>query len=583
MITSLSLKIREAYPQVHAALSSKELWSPKFALFAFINYLIAVLALDILAQPSNRWPWNIFSESVALVCLYSLGLVIRFVLFRVVPNQHPGAALNCVLILFLAVTKNVVVSLLVNLHDTFDLGRLIRDIFNGLLAGVFIGGLFVAIFSAQLFYYQKLIILEQKRRELERSLSNYDTDMVQHRNSLKGMANDALKARFEEIASALGRGKVLSKIVEKLKVAIDNGVLPLIGDFNETTTLAREEAELATAEKVIEPIRLRPEFRLDARPVATWLAASITLCVLVPFINPDDGLLHGALAAISLSILIWWAKNINFITNDFRLTILAIAILNGTISAGYSSGFSFGSEFVATLFLVTVAGGGIQAIFMIGSSVDRASSLLVNELEQTVQGLQKVTRLLQRDRWIEQQKWAKLLHGKVQAILTACIIQISSTNRHSNQLRAEIESSLAKALAILQSAKFRKVNFALERKQMTRAWAGVCALKIEIEAEIEDIFRQDVNLEYVCNLAIKEITSAAFSLFASRSVTFTFFTNKFNQVELRADCENEIRLEESTREQLASINFLASTLQENHIAGKVILSVTFESNARLLA
>lgn len=587
-MASLSLKFREGYPQIHAALSSKELWGFRFALFAFINYLIAVLALNIIAKPVSEWPWLLFSETVALITLFLLGLLVRFILGIIFKDRQPGVATNSMLIIFLGVEKNVVVSIMLALENTFDFGRLARDIFNGVLAGVFIGGLFVVIFGAQLFYHQKLANLRQKRQELELSLANYETHLNQHRELLRNMAKDALKSRFEEIASALGRGGALSQVVGKLKVTIDQGVAPLIGEFNERRFQTINQEEVEKTPPLLQPIRVKPEFHLDSRPIASWIAATVTLCVLMQFIYPADGLLKGALAAISLSILIWLAKNHNFklfksLTRNPWMTIFAISLSNGTISAGLASGFSLSPAFAATFFLVSVASAGIQTTFVVGGSVDRASSLLVDELEQTVQGLQKVNLLLQRDRWIEQQKWAKLLHGRVQAILTACIIQISSTKRHSKQLRADMELSLAKALAILKSGKFRKVNFASERKQLIRAWSGVCDVKIEIEPSTQALFKEDENLEYVCNLATKEITSAAFSVFASRAVAFTLFTNRFNQVALRAECENESRLDGNIREQLINVSFLSSSLQEDQTAGRVILSVTFESNAGLLA
>lgn len=588
MITNPVRKFRNSFPQYFAALNSKEIWGKELAFYALANYTLAVVGVWVIPNANEKLPWIVFSEIAAYLLLLALGVIVRFSLKKRFASIQPGAMLNVCLFVTLGVIKNAFGSILIYLHDAFEWSRLLRDVVNGVVAGLFIGLLFVVLFGVRLYNFQKLNSLDESRSKLEYLLANFDSEITSHRKRLAELASNVLGPQFQAVAESLGQTKQHKLIQAKLESAIQQGVRPLIGEiesypFQSSSQAAKLDSRISTS-----PMRLKPDFALDARPLALWLSAVTTLSVLLQFIHGAGGALRGVIAAavlpmFTVAIARLRGQAANLINNNYKITILAMSLATASFIAFSASGSVSNKDFWATFVLSTFGALGLQSLFIYGGSVDRATSLVVEELEQVVANLESANRLLQRDMWVEQKKWSRMLHGKVQALLTSCIIKLSSASKVTPELQIEIERSIADALRLIKSGRTDKFTLTKALSELKSAWAGVCEITVSMSAEANITLTNDQNLAFVCNVAVKEIISKSFSEFETRRVDVRFSMNNSKQLCLNAELlENRTTTENSTLD-VSALTMLVSQIEQSAADGEIHVKAIFETDLTLHA
>ena len=588
MITKTVRYFRKNYPQYFAALNSKEIWGKELALYALANYALAVVGVWVIPYSNADLPWVVFSEIAAYLLLVVLGLIVRFWLNSRFAPRQPGALLNICLFVTLGVLKNAFGSILIYLHEAFEWSRLLRDVFNGVVAGLFIGLLFVVLFGVRLYNFQKLNSLNESRSTLEHLLANFDLEVESHRKRLADLAGEVLGPQFQAVAESLGQAKQRKLIQAKLESAIQQGVKPLIGQIESYPSKPSGNLTSQSAYVSTKPTRLKPDFALDARPMLLWVAAVTTLSVLLQFIYGADGAIRGVIAAAVLPLLTVAVARLrgrpaHLANKNYKLTILVISLATASAIAISASGSVSNKDFWATFVLSTFGALGLQSIFIYGGSVDRATSLVVDELERVVANLETANRLLQRDMWVEQKKWSRMLHGKVQALLTTCIIKLTSVSKVTPELQIEIEQSIADALRLVKSGRTDKFSFTKALSETKSAWAGVCEVRVSISAEAKTTLANDQNLAFVCNVAIKEIVSKSFSEFATRRVEVRFSMSNSQQLCLDTLLlENRATIENSMLD-VSALTMLVAQIQQSAVDGAMHVKALFETNLTLHA
>ena len=588
MITKPVRNFRNTFPQYFAALNSKEIWGRDLALFALANYVLAIVGVWVIPFQLENLAWVLLSEFCAYVFLVVLGLIVRFGFNRLFQYRQPGALLNVSLFVLIGVLKNSFGSLMIYVHEPFEWSRLLRDMLNGVVAGLFIGLLFVVIFGVRLYNFQKLNSLNESRSTLEYLIANLDSEVRSHRKRLADLANDVLGPQFLEIAESLGQAKQRKLIQAKLESSIQQGVRPLIGEIESYPFQGSSQAAKLHTRTSTKPTRLKPDFALDSRPTVLWVAALPTLSILLLFIHTPAGTLRGALAVAVLPLLTMLVRRVrgsaaSLVNRHYKTTIIVTSLVTAFVISASSSEALLDQDFWATFVLSALGAVGLQAVFIYGGTVDRATSLVVEELERVVANLESANRLLQRDMWVEQKKWSRMLHGKVQALLTSCIIKLSSASKVTHELQIEIERSLADALHLIKSGRTDKFSLTKALTELKSAWAGVCEVNVSMSAEAKTTLSSDHNLAFVCNVAMKEIISKSFSEFATRRADFKFSMSNSQQLCLDVQLlENGAMFENSTLD-VSALTMLVSQIEQSAADGEIHVKAFFETNLSLHA
>lgn len=579
---------RNNFPQYFAALNSKEIWGRELALYALANYALAVVAVWVIPQTNADLPWIVFSEIAAYLLLVALGVLVRLWLNSRFAKLQPGALLNICLFVTLGVLKNAFGSILIYLHEAFEWSRLLRDVVNGVIAGLFIGLLFVVLFGVRLYNFQKLNSLNESRSTLEYLIAHFDSELERHRKRLAELATEVLGPQFQAVTESLGQAKRRKLIQAKLESAIQQGVKPLIGKIESYPSKISGNLTSQPEYVSTKPTRLKPDFALDARPMLLWLSAVTTLSVLLQFIHGAEGALRGVIAASVLPLLTVAVARLrgqaaNIVNNNYKLSMLAISLATASVIAISASGSVTNKDFWATFVLSAFGAHGLQSIFIYGGSVDRATSLVVDELDHVVTNLESANRLLQRDMWVEQKKWSRMLHGKVQALLTSCIIKLTSVSKVTPELQTEIERSIADALRLVKSGRTDKFSFAKALSELKSAWAGVCEVRVSMSAEAKTTLASDQNLAFVCNFAIKEIISKSFSEFATRRVEVRFSMSNSQQLCLDAQLLENRAINEDSLLDVSALTMLVSEIEQSAVDSEMRVKAFFETNLTLHA
>jgi uncharacterized membrane-anchored protein YhcB (DUF1043 family) len=573
--------VRLRAPQYFIALRSTRVWGWRLALFAFSVYLFAAIAVDVLPRDPSEWLFLLGCEAAAFVVALVVGLIIRRFLIEAYRNHEPGSWLNAGLFVLVGMFKNAVGSLLIYSNEAFDFGRLARDLINGIVAGAFIGFLFILVFGAQLYQLQTIQNLQQNQTALETILANFEGELARHRQELKLSALQVLRPQFEQISKALGQASNRRNLIARLSNSIDEGVRPLIGQLNDMNFFISKTMHAAGNINAMKPQRLRPDYSSDMRPIAIWLAAAPGLVALLIFIQDADGVMRGLVASLCLLIASWCAKTLRGkIATKFHehyiSTSTLIAILVATAVSLAASGTDFDAKFLATFAVSSVGAFGLQLIFLYSGSIDRSTAQVAEQLRLVVARLETANHVLQRSMWVERKKWANMLHGRVQALLTGCVIQISSAKSISTKLRREIENAVAEGLRVIESGVSDSLDIEQALSSVVEAWAGVCEVDLKISKTAKQALARDSHLAFVVNSIAKEVVSKFYAELSSQSLSISIDIEAGGNLVLEADSSYKAASGTLRDFDFAKTEFLAKVVDVQTIRGQMRFQAKLE-------
>lgn len=581
MATDSRNALRLRAPQYLIALRSSRVWGWRLALIAFAVYLFAAVIVDVLPKSPGEWLWLLSCEVVAFVTALVAGLVIRKILNFVYRDQQIGSWLNASLFLLVGMLKNAAGSLLIYSNDVFDFGRLTRDLINGAVAATFIGFLFVLVFGVQLYQLQAIDNLQQNQAALEAILSNLEVEVVRHRNELKLSALKVLRPQFEQISKALDEAPSRRMLIGKLSSSIDEGIRPLIGQLNDMYFFIANAMTAADGSRSTELQRLRPDYSADIRPLAIWLAAVPGLIALLIFFQEPAAVIRGALASLMLVASAWCAKVVRGnlaakLHEHYIFTSTFVALLAATSVSFAASGAIPDAKFLATFALSFVGALGLQIIFLYSGSIDRSTTQVLGQVRQVVEKLETAHQVLQRNLWVERKKWANMLHGRVQALLTGCVIQISSAKVVSTSLRRQIEDAIVESLRIIEGGVSDILDVDQAFRSIVESWAGVCEVEVKISKPSRQALAKDAHLSFVVNSIAKEVVSKFYAELACESLSISI--NLVSSGNLLLKAESKVTRGEANMRQFDFVKteFLAKDVEIHSTKGHAQLRATLE-------
>lgn len=161
----------------------------------------------------------------------------------------------------------------------------------------------------------------------------------------------------------------------------------------------------------------------------------------------------------------------------------------------------FGSALVYVSLIVV----GILALL---DSFDYEARLYRNLLEEQNEELALEAALFEQQLWVARRNWSLVIHGTVQASLTAALTRLNVPDADKKTLDLA-KKDLERAIAALSTPPSLDVKFAPAIKEIVATWQGVCDIDVQIDSAIKKIVAKDSRLSMCVNEILKEAVSNA--------------------------------------------------------------------------
>jgi len=159
------------------------------------------------------------------------------------------------------------------------------------------------------------------------------------------------------------------------------------------------------------------------------------------------------------------------------------------------------------LTLVTVSNIVVLS-FAYLDSLDYEARLYRTMLEEQNQELVIEMALFEQQLWAARRNWSLVIHGTVQASLTAALTRLNAPDADKKTLDAA-KRDLERAMEALSAPPVSKINFAPAIKELVSTWQGVCDIEVEVSPELKKVISRDVRLSMCVNEILKEAVSNA--------------------------------------------------------------------------
>lgn len=485
-----------SFSKIKGWLSSPDAISYPLIVFA----LVWPFATGFLA---GETPGAEFSFSIHLFDLLGSSLValtllaIRLLLNRAY-SKKDGSNRNAILTMAIIVTAALVGAVLpLQIVASFST---VPDVYKESVPFGFVSYLatcliFVFVWSAIYEQRSALRSLATARKSLAFLRDNLQSELAENRAALKTQIQAVLEPTFNQLVSELKSGASNEALAAKLKQAIDSVVRPLSHELADQSDSAEVSAlkTIRQFEKSITRIPLRERW---AQQVLMREAVSIPLVVIahLVFIIPSTIFLNGVqgYGAAFLAALVITSFNFGYIKiagdrSSKYLGVLAISVVLSVISSAiYFMVLTIVVQDSDATSVLAVAVSVFISNFVTGffsCQLSIRQSSLVDAAEANAK-LQESVTALKQDVWLNRRRFARLVHGSVQANLQSVAIRLIRSNQTGNLSADALAEELGQSLNNSLSDQSQQPKLTSALHSLKEFWAGACDLTISAEPAV---------------------------------------------------------------------------------------------------
>jgi hypothetical protein len=268
-----------------------------------------------------------------------------------------------------------------------------------------------------------------------------------------------------------------------------------------------------------------------------------------------------------------------FLNRHAVFTAAAVSLITGAFVtfASYADANSF--SLFATWFVSTLGAMGLQMLFLLSSANERSTEFLIVQLREVVSKLNSADHALQRNMWVVQRRWANILHGRVQALLTSCLIEISSSKATAKQLSAKVEGTLSEAKKIIENGLTEEFDFGAAEQLLIDSWMSVCRVNLKTSRSAKNLIANDQNLAFAANTILKEIVSKCYSSFGTKAIKLSLDVNDETELVLTASGLSHGADVQADRIDFTKLDALSSGISISASSGQFLVTARLETIA----
>ena len=189
--------------------------------------------------------------------------------------------------------------------------------------------------------------------------------------------------------------------------------------------------------------------------------------------------------------------------------LIAIALIS--VTPAYSAAVFFYADTEAAVFyglaLVWMS-LAIVISYALLDSFDYGAKKYVELLKAENIKLNHEAAIFEQQLWEVRKNWSLLLHGTVQASLTAALTRLNSSDADSKSIEMA-KRDLDRAIKALSQVPTTKVKLTPALRELVATWAGVCEVEIEMEPDLKKDISRNPRMAMCLNEILKEAVSNA--------------------------------------------------------------------------
>ena len=150
----------------------------------------------------------------------------------------------------------------------------------------------------------------------------------------------------------------------------------------------------------------------------------------------------------------------------------------------------------------------VVAIFSLLDSFDYEARLYREMLAEQNEELSLEAAIFEQQLWAARRAWSNVIHGTVQAALTAALTRLNSETADEQTIKL-VKKDLDRATQALSATPVSNIKFAPALRDLVDSWAGICEISVDIPADLKRSISRDVRVTTCINELLKEAVSNA--------------------------------------------------------------------------
>lgn len=468
-----------------------------------------------LGTPPAGW---FVASSIAHLIVVVIALPIRAKLLPVQPRaSKPLTTLG--VYAFLGTTRSTVMGVLAvqfDLAPSAEFGlRQVAGLFS-ITSGLAITSIVVgSIIQRQ----EILAILLQERNQLDAIKAQSEQMFEEKRQEVLTIIDESIRPSLNEINEALsGNSGEISQLTEQttklISALIDQQLRPISDALHQPSAFLSGDREWTKVRT--------PYVRRTSRISVQSLFSPLLISMLMSALTVSGAIYYAGFAALPIGtgvflpflLILWLAKR--FIPKNWILNIwlaLPITVFAHIAAAMPSIGIliwlerfytGFSEQLTNAILGISIASISIAVL----RAVQNERQNFENELRAANDEATLILANLNQRIWVNRKNAAQLLHGSVQASLTAANVRL-----HQGQLTAEdllkVREDISRAINALTDSKESSIDLEEVIEELIDLWDGVCDIDVAISPEVIDRVNGDSISVHCTNEFLKECINNA--------------------------------------------------------------------------
>ncbi len=491
-----------------ARFTSVNLWSRGMLLNSAIIFGGATLLMDVLRTGNTSWLW-FFTYILSLGFAVLLVFIAKKILSSKNGPKNPGRY-NLLVAMLVGGLKNLFVAqLAIWLNLETNVGYLFRFI-GGLLMGAAILSVYAGLSGSRTTHKQVLHRLNEIQRDLMGSRENLDVLLSDELESLQEKSRESVLPKIAQISELLHSSTDTSKLAQEISETVSKRLRPLMEEISVSGAANRTSL---TGQRFKEAKVKNPKYFVarDAIRPLTYLAYSMpALCFLGFYFQGLAGAVVGAISTFSFVGFMWLFKFLlpKRATPRFSgYLMLTVASILAPVVGLYVIGGSLPLTSSVSVLLPLVCWlAYIFTVLIVTPTVvfDMESKKLERLIEIENASLAKEIALFEQKVWVFKRRWLFMLHGTVQSALTAALTRLQTFAESDPYQVSLIQADLERAEKALQTVPSNDIDFDKAAIELKEAWAGVCAITINVDLRASRALVTNLGSAYCVNEIVKE-------------------------------------------------------------------------------
>lgn len=488
-------------------------WS--WTLFWFVTPFFALLTFlyDIVLTNNWSWWWAVtFTAGTTL----QVGLVaIARKTFLPALLKKPGAGIYAVIFAALITgTRNLLIAYL-----TVQLGLANNiDYVSRFLGGLFLGlGLllfFVAIMGSRVQHGLVMNKLKQQQLSLMHQKMQSSNALQFENQKLLEQTQRALLPRIDEVKKLLGNAHARLDTVNELRALVADHVRPLSADLSrKSQQLSLQSPTQPTENVCVGLLSDKVPVARTIKPISIVLLSSLAFYA-VEEIFGQPNLQQIALAGAAELAILYFIKFVIPKNKIFKRAAAVTLLLLTAFAASLPDAYyvsahirDLNSALLHSMILISP----LLIIFAVANSIvlDLARAEAENQLTKETTSLARETALFEQQMWLAKRSWSFVIHGTVQAALTAAITRLSSAEELEPYQINMVLQDLDRARDALSKTPIVEVDLVAALTAVAQTWDGLCKVTWQITPRASRALDRDPNARMCVNEIVKETVSNA--------------------------------------------------------------------------